>query len=636
MLQRRGIDEEDYAHLLLVLEDEGLLRDCQGRLNFANPDVQVGWHVHPPPLPCAFPSSPPKTLTPSYSHPFVSLRLHHLDNSLTRHPTSPAPPAQHLTTPLSHLSHTSMQEGVRQSFLSTPEDRRTLHSELATFFEETSRVGGGGEGGGEEGSNGMFGGARELPWQLEQAGQLPRLAACIAQLSTFDMLYTEEHKFDLARYWRVVEGAGELEAGQAYLAAVDSYAFPPGCLVFDLLMRLANFLQENGKLDASERALLAAADACRRSMQMVPLAQSELMLGRLLQRSGRLGESLRLLDHSLSEFERQNGPRDPSVARALVRIGEVHTSAARFDEARAVLQRALSILGEGSSEGGLTAEVLYAMGALHVVQAEGDRVKLEATEEIFLRALAIRESSLGARHPDFATTVNRLGSLYVELDRYADAEECFKWALSVREEKLGPNHSRTLQTLKHMLNMFELEERWRDALDVAQRGLQILRDFPPPPLSSDLTRSKHASGLAKMLLRVGSVQRCAGEQSLRELEEPRPDEAAAFYKAAEATVREAIELMAAGGGDHKAANEELQQLQQLQEEAANAKLRAAEVKGPLPDGWQEATSADGSKFYVHKATKATQLERPVAVASGDEVAKGHRGLIDAAIIFSEY
>ena len=127
---------------------------------------------------------------------------------------------------------------------------------MADFFEDLARLGGGGGGGGEgeeggDGEGGMFGGARfELPWQLEQAGQLPRLAACISQLATFDMLYTEEHKFDLARYWRAVEGAGELEAGEAYLAAVDRYDFPPGCLVFDLLMRLAHFLQVRPLIEA--------------------------------------------------------------------------------------------------------------------------------------------------------------------------------------------------------------------------------------------------------------------------------------------------------------------------------------------------------------------------------------------------
>ena len=31
LLQKRGVEEGDYAHLLLVLEDEGLLRDCHGR-----------------------------------------------------------------------------------------------------------------------------------------------------------------------------------------------------------------------------------------------------------------------------------------------------------------------------------------------------------------------------------------------------------------------------------------------------------------------------------------------------------------------------------------------------------------------------------------------------------------------------
>eukprot|EP00966_Prymnesium_polylepis_P175985 4073426-Prymnesium_polylepis.1 len=58
------------------------------------------------------------------------------------------------------------------------------------------------------------------------------------------------------------------------------------------------------------------------------------------------------------------------------------------------------------------------------------------------------------------------------------------------------------------------------------------------------------------------------------------------------------------------AQREASQLGQLQLEASSARQAAAAVAGPLADGWQEATSADGTTFYVHKATNATQWERP--------------------------
>ena len=207
------------------------------------------------------------------------------------------------------------------------------------------------------------------------------------------------------------------------MAAVEARAFPAGVLVRELLMRLADFLLQAGKLDACEAVLSAAADHCRRTSQPVHLATAELELSTLLHRTGRTAAALALAQDSLGALERQNGAHDPAVARALVRVGELLTAVARFDEARAALQRALAIVGAreaaaARSGGGggddesavLTAEVLYARGALHIGQAGGDLRKLEAAEALIERCMTIREATLGMRHPEYATAANRLGS----------------------------------------------------------------------------------------------------------------------------------------------------------------------------------------------------------------------------------
>jgi len=94
-------------------------------------------------------------------------------------------------------------------------------------------------------------------------------------------------------------------------------------------------------------------------------------------------------------------------------------------------------------------------------------------EDLFKKALKNKEDILGDSHPDVARVVNRLGTLYIEQSRYADAEACFQKALAIRIAKLGPNHSRVGQTLKHLLTLYELQEKYDRAFECGLKALQI-------------------------------------------------------------------------------------------------------------------------------------------------------------------
>ena len=52
----------------------------------------------------------------------------------------------------------------------------------------------------------------------------------------------------------------------------------------------------------------------------------------------------------------------------------------------------------------------------------------------------IHEKVLGGEHPDVATSLNTLASLYQEQGRYAEAEPLNKRALAIREKVLGGEH----------------------------------------------------------------------------------------------------------------------------------------------------------------------------------------------------
>lgn len=59
------------------------------------------------------------------------------------------------------------------------------------------------------------------------------------------------------------------------------------------------------------------------------------------------------------------------------------------------------------------------------------------------RALKIDEDSFGKDHPEVATDLISLGSLFQATNRGGDAEPLFRRALKIYEDSLGPDHPST-------------------------------------------------------------------------------------------------------------------------------------------------------------------------------------------------
>ena len=61
-------------------------------------------------------------------------------------------------------------------------------------------------------------------------------------------------------------------------------------------------------------------------------------------------------------------------------------------------------------------------------------------EPFFLEARALYEKALGTEHPEYATALNNLGSLYQAMGDYGKAEPCFLESRAIREKALGKEH----------------------------------------------------------------------------------------------------------------------------------------------------------------------------------------------------
>jgi tetratricopeptide (TPR) repeat protein len=80
----------------------------------------------------------------------------------------------------------------------------------------------------------------------------------------------------------------------------------------------------------------------------------------------------------------------------------------------------------------------------------GGKASTARAEGLYKRALAIRETALGANHPDVGQTLNNLALVYLDQGKYSEAEELFKRALAIRETALGANHRDVGATLNNL------------------------------------------------------------------------------------------------------------------------------------------------------------------------------------------
>ncbi|KAL4759686.1 uncharacterized protein BDW70DRAFT_161387 [Aspergillus foveolatus] len=178
----------------------------------------------------------------------------------------------------------------------------------------------------------------------------------------------------------------------------------------------------------------------------------------------------RLLPHAnyLIRRERNNWPDDKiAVLRAFHGLGNLYANQGKLKEAEEMYQRALAgrerTLGPDHT---LTLDTVNNLGNLY-----SDQGKLKAAEEMYQRALAGREKALGPDHTSTLETVNNLGLLYSDQGNLRKAEEMYQRALAGFEKALGPDHTSTLDTVHNLGILYKKQGNLRKPEEMYQRAL---------------------------------------------------------------------------------------------------------------------------------------------------------------------
>ena len=169
-------------------------------------------------------------------------------------------------------------------------------------------------------------------------------------------------------------------------------------------------------------------------------------------------------------------------ARLLEVTGRLYQNLGQFEQARSILERALSIrrrAGNQNEDEGIEGAADFAQLSRILVRLS----KFDAADSAARTALAIQQRRLGPRHATLAGTLHQLASVAVYRGDLALAEQFHRRAVAVRQTALGEEDSLTAYshlllgtTLRREGHFDEAEREFRRGIAISERVLG--RDDP--------------------------------------------------------------------------------------------------------------------------------------------------------------
>jgi tetratricopeptide (TPR) repeat protein len=176
--------------------------------------------------------------------------------------------------------------------------------------------------------------------------------------------------------------------------------------------------------------------------------------------------------------------------------GELYR-AGQNDRAEAVARKALDKADKDVERGHPdVATRLDSLATVYLNQAE-----YALAEPLLKRALSIKTNALGPDHPDVAWSLNTLATVYYIQSEFDQAEESLKRALAIWEEAYGPGHPIVANSLSFLAELYRATNRDEEA-EILERRVDSLMQEPVARFM-DVLMSKLAPGEEREVLEQG-------------------------------------------------------------------------------------------------------------------------------------
>lgn len=355
----------------------------------------------------------------------------------------------------------------------------------------------------------------------EKVQALTELSEVVVDLDMFDVLKSQEFKWDLHKYWQLIEGDKAADSTAAsYKAKIEAWktettpeplAYAEKCedvgtflISTDRYKGADQFLdsaleirkKEQGEdLDVIEQLLNKKANLLHRQLmfdEALPLYKQALKIvekppsdedlkSKVLSAPGGDWEAFQKLDEG-----KKKEKKDELIKERKIRASVLATSIAgllkeqgKYDEAMPMYERSLKekidLLGEFDS---MVAVSMNNLADLYL------RLKQpEKALPLYEKAMNVMQINLGRSHPMMATLLSSLASAHLQQGKHEEALELYERARKIKEKLMGENHISVAVVLNNVAATYQIaaqkgdksekDAKYTKAFDLYQRVLNI-------------------------------------------------------------------------------------------------------------------------------------------------------------------
>lgn len=229
-------------------------------------------------------------------------------------------------------------------------------------------------------------------------------------------------------------------------------------------------LLENDHIKEAEVLLNRALKSLPRKSHYEALILAK--LGYVYSFTGLYSRSTRCFTEALPILQQHYGDTSPEYQLTMSNYGNLLMQQGKYDKAEELIATSLETIQASDWP---DKEQLYYAGLNNLTLAHQMLGQFAAAESSFNRILRSDSATLGATHPEFATTLSNLGILYTDEKKFTESERVLRQAIEILRNSQDTVSLSFAKKLNNLARNFQQANQPEPAIPMLQQALMIFK-----------------------------------------------------------------------------------------------------------------------------------------------------------------